>query len=160
MSTIDKQIQKYRSRYNTHQLKIIDESIDAFIKTRTSGKISNSVLLREYIYWEKYKPQRVIAGLKTYLNKQCYVDKKNEKYARGIIRLMTDEQVNDTQVYTNGELAEMILELKKKIIGGCNICKGAGYLFDDIDKSIVRSCKCLLEFKKKRQELLRENRGY
>jgi len=156
---INKQIQKYRMRYSSHQLKIIDEAISAFVKTRTSGKINDSVLLREYIWWLKYAPQRVIAGLKTYLNKQSYVDKKNERYVRGIIRLMTTEQVKNTQMYTEGELAEMILELKKKTVETCKICKGTGYLFNKIDNGVVITCKCLIEFKRRRAELLKENRG-
>ncbi|MFX0084250.1 MAG: hypothetical protein ACFFAU_01150 [Candidatus Hodarchaeota archaeon] len=158
-SNTDKQIQTYRERYNAYQLKIIDEAIEAFGKTRQGGKIAPTVLLREYIWWEKYHPQRVVAGLKVYLNKQCYVDKKNERYARGIIRLMTDEAVKNTQMYSNDELVEMILDLKKKIIGSCEICNHTGYLFDKIDSGIAKACKCLIEFKKKRAELLRENRG-
>lgn len=157
----NKKIQTYRLRYNQYYLEVIDEVIARFSGTRKCGKISPTVLMREYEYWNKYPVKKVIAALKIYLNKQCYVDNKNERYIRGIIRNITDEQVDDVELFTTEQLVTILKDLKKKIIDSCSECGGSGYELGglDTDTPVARTCRCIIKFKKERDKLIKVKNG-
>lgn len=86
------QIENLRNRYLEEQLKVIDEYFDILRRTRKNGKIADSVILKIYKEWEKFKPDTVIYGLKVYINNPKYHDKK-ENYCYGIMRNATAEEV-------------------------------------------------------------------
>lgn len=82
-----------RARYTSEQLLDIDAAVADFARTRKGGKIADSVVAREYEYWEGFPPEQVAAGLRTYVEKRYALKRngggeatKTEKYARGIIR--------------------------------------------------------------------------
>lgn len=59
---------------------------EAIASTRKGKKVSESVILKQLKQWEKFPPRQVHTGIKAYLDKQCHVQGKNEKYLLGIIR--------------------------------------------------------------------------
>lgn len=86
------QIKDLRLKYSEPQLKIIDEYLDILRWTRRGGKIADSVILKIYKQWEKFKPDVVIHSLQIYVNNPKYHDKK-ENYCYGIMRNAKDEDV-------------------------------------------------------------------
>ncbi len=86
------QISNLRGRYSTQQLKIIDEYLDILRWTRKSGVIAESVILKIYKEWEKFRPESVIYGLQTYIKNPKYHDKR-ENYCYGIMRNATAEEI-------------------------------------------------------------------
>ena len=86
------QIKDLRLRYSESQLKSIDEYLDILRWTRKNGKIADSVILKIYKAWEKFKPDVVIHSLQIYTNNPKYHDKK-EQYCYGIMRNAKDEDV-------------------------------------------------------------------
>ena len=79
------QIYDLRGRYSPDQLKTIDEYFSILRWTRKGGKIADSVILKIYIEWEKFKPEVVIHALRTYIKNPAYHDKQ-EAYCYGIMR--------------------------------------------------------------------------
>jgi hypothetical protein len=80
------EIQERRSRYTPEQLQVIDSAIAAFQSTRKRGRITDSVILAEFVWWEDHDSGSVVEGLRTYVAKGYAAEGKGEKYARGIIR--------------------------------------------------------------------------
>ncbi|MSU01886.1 Lin1244/Lin1753 domain-containing protein [Tissierella pigra] len=89
---VDLQIKNLRLRYSESQIKIIDEYFDILRWTRKNGKIADSVIVKIYTEWEKFKPDTVIYGLNVYINNPKYHDKR-ENYCYGIMRNAKDEEV-------------------------------------------------------------------
>ena len=87
------QISNLRIRYSSIQLKVIDNYLDILRWTRKNGKIADSVILKIYTEWEKFKQDTVIYGLSIYINNPKYHDKK-ENYCYGIMRNAKSEDVN------------------------------------------------------------------
>ena len=87
------QIKNLRLKYSDIQLKIIDEYLDILSWTRKNGKIADSVILKIYTEWEKFKPDTVIYGLSIYVTNPKYHDKK-ENYCYGIMRNAKAEDIN------------------------------------------------------------------
>jgi DNA-binding transcriptional MocR family regulator len=79
--TPEEEILTLRSRYTPEQLKTVDAALDAFRSTRKTGRMADSIVLRELTYWQAYEPAQVIQALQTYLQKG-----KDERYLRGILR--------------------------------------------------------------------------
>ncbi|WP_432408538.1 helix-turn-helix domain-containing protein [Wukongibacter sp. M2B1] len=86
------QIENLRIRYSEDQLKTIDDYIDILRWTRKHGKIADSVILKIYEEWDKFKTSVVIYALKVYVENPNHHDKK-ENYCYGIMRNATAEQV-------------------------------------------------------------------
>ncbi|MDR7856034.1 hypothetical protein [Tissierella sp.] len=86
------QIRNLRLRYSDSHLKILDEYFDILRWTRKNGRIADSVILKIYTEWEKFKPDTVIYGLNVYINNPKYHDKR-ENYCYGIMRNAKDEEV-------------------------------------------------------------------
>ncbi|HHX61783.1 MAG TPA: hypothetical protein GX707_13930 [Epulopiscium sp.] len=86
------QIKDLRLRYSESQLQNIDEYLDVLRWTRKNGNIADSVILKIYKAWEKFKPDVVIHSLQIYINNPKYHDKK-EQYCYGIMRNAKDEDV-------------------------------------------------------------------
>lgn len=91
--TVKEQIAVQRQRYNTEQLKVIDDFLDILKYTRRGGKIADNVILKIYESWNKYEVQKVIFGLNKYNNNPNLHDKK-ENYVQGIIRNCTAEEIH------------------------------------------------------------------
>lgn len=85
-TTTLEEIVEERSRYSPEQLTIIDKAIDAFRSTRRTNRLADSVILTECRWWKTHAVDHVVEGLRTYVEKDCAADGKDEKYARGIIR--------------------------------------------------------------------------
>ena len=81
---IPDKILSLRERYSHQEL--INQAFNAIALTRKSGKVSDSVLLKQLQEWGKYPVGQVESGIQTYLNKNCAADGKGEKYLLGIIR--------------------------------------------------------------------------
>ncbi|WP_110926838.1 hypothetical protein [Bacillus massiliglaciei] len=91
---IPSQIENLRHRYSNSQLKIIDDYLEMIRHTRSSGKISDSVILKMYQDWDKYPEKRVEYGVKTHLENSAFHSKK-ENYTLGIIRnIKVDEAIS------------------------------------------------------------------
>jgi len=67
---------------------------EALASTRKYKKFSDSVILKQLQQWEKFPLQRIHTGIRTYLNKQCHLQGKDEKYLMGIIRNSTSDLIN------------------------------------------------------------------
>lgn len=73
--------------FPTEKDKALFQSVkEAFASTRKGKKISASVILKQLKQWEKFPLQQIHNGIHTYLDKQCHMQGKNEKYLLGIIR--------------------------------------------------------------------------
>lgn len=101
------QIENLRNRYLEEQLKVIDEYFDVLRWTRKNGKIADSVILKIYKEWEKFKPDTVIYGLKVYINNPKHHDKK-ENYCYGIMRNATAEEVASNKNKGGGKYGDRI----------------------------------------------------
>lgn len=64
----------------------IEQAFRAIASTRKLNRIADSVKLRILQGWNKYPADRVMAGIKTYLEKGYADQGKDEKYLLGIIR--------------------------------------------------------------------------
>ncbi len=73
-------------RYTPEQQALIRECIACLKTTRRSGKIADSLLLAELGRWDKVDVERVMHGIRIYMNKEYYLKNKNGKYLWGIIR--------------------------------------------------------------------------
>lgn len=69
---------------------LFDQAIEAISSTRKSGKVKNTVILSMLKDWEKYPPEQVERGIKTYLEKAYHLESKREEYLLGIIRNQKD----------------------------------------------------------------------
>ncbi|MFO7816561.1 MAG: hypothetical protein R6V39_02605, partial [Desulfovibrionales bacterium] len=65
---------------------LIDKCFSAIASTRKSGKVADSVLLTQLQKWEKYPPEQVEAGIRTYLDRDYAGQSRGESYLLGIIR--------------------------------------------------------------------------
>jgi len=65
---------------------LIDRAFQAIASTRKNGKVADSVIFAQLKKWELYPVEHVIAGIKTYLEKDYAGDGKAENYLLGIIR--------------------------------------------------------------------------
>lgn len=97
--------QKLLSRYTHEQQELIIQYWNTVRFTRKSGKIADSVKLREMEYWAKYPVDVVIEALKIHIAKY---QTKTEDYTRGIIRRLAREKEmggghNATPKRTNSE---------------------------------------------------------
>ncbi|WP_222705389.1 hypothetical protein [Bacillus testis] len=88
---IPSQIENLRVRYSENQLKVIDDYLAIIVHTRTSGKISDSVILKMYETWDKHPAICVEYGLKTHAENPALHSKK-ENYTLGIIRNTSAEE--------------------------------------------------------------------
>lgn len=98
--TDKEQIKVQRQRYNTEQLKVIDQFFNILKYTRKSCKMADSVILKIYQSWNKHEVQKVIYGIGVYINNPSLHD-KNEKYVLGIIRNSTTEEINRKEFKNN-----------------------------------------------------------
>ena len=73
-----------KERYSDQDL--IDEVFQAFASTRKSNTVADSVLLAQLQKWERYPVEKVEAGIRVYLEKDCAGQGKREAYLLGIIR--------------------------------------------------------------------------
>jgi len=85
------QIENLRQRYSLDQLKIIDNYLEMIRHTRISGKMSKSVILGMYEYWDKHPDICVEYGLKTHTDNVAYHSRK-ENYTFGIIKNTTADE--------------------------------------------------------------------
>jgi len=105
-NNISLQIKNLRKRYPDSQLKTIDEYLCILRWTRQNGKIADSVILKIYQEWEKFKPDKVIYALEIYINNPKYHDKK-ENYCYGIMRNAKDSEVyQEEREDTNGKIVD------------------------------------------------------
>ena len=66
--------------------KLIDGAFHAIASTRKSNRVADSILLAQLKKWDRYPVAQVEAGIRTYLQKDCAGQGKNEAYLLGIIR--------------------------------------------------------------------------
>lgn len=73
-------------KFTGEEKNLIDQLLEAVASTRKTGKIADSVKTSILQHLQKYPRQQVIAGCRTYLDKQYHLEGKSEKYLYGIIR--------------------------------------------------------------------------
>lgn len=78
------QVSFLQEKYSDRNL--IDQCFKAISSTRKSNRISDSVKLSILQRWDKYPVNQVMAGIKTYVEKNYAEQGKDEKYLLGIIR--------------------------------------------------------------------------
>jgi len=76
------------SRYCEPHQRVIKKYFETLKKTRRSGKIADSVLIKEMKYWERFPQEVVVEGLTIHIKKY---PQKREAYTRGIIRQLNRE---------------------------------------------------------------------
>lgn len=79
-------------RYSEPQIDWLDALVALFRSTRKSGKIADSILLKEMDYWSKFDVPVVMAAIDRYNEHDCAAEGKAEKYFRGILRGIAREQ--------------------------------------------------------------------
>lgn len=81
---ISSEILNLRKKYPDQNL--IDGAFQAIASTRKSNRVAESILLTQLKKWERYPVAQVEAGIRTYLQKDCAGEGKDEAYLLGIIR--------------------------------------------------------------------------
>ena len=81
---ISSKISSLRERYSDQE--IIDQAFQAISSTRNTNLIADSVKLKILQSWGKYPVASVMAGIRTYLEKDYARQDKDENYLLGIIR--------------------------------------------------------------------------
>lgn len=109
--TIKQQIKEQRQRYDTEQLKLIDNFFDVLKCTRRGNKLADSVILKIYNSWSKYEVQKVIYGIDIYINNPSLHDKK-ENYVLGIIRNSTAAEINRGGMKNESNIRNHIQNIK------------------------------------------------
>jgi hypothetical protein len=153
---MEDKIKELRSRYSEVLLLVIDEAIKNFSATRKGNNIAERKIIREYEYWVKYPISKIIGAMSTYNAKKCYLEGKDERYLRGIIRNINQNEIKKLRLFNEEQLEELFKKLKDETIGQCKKCKD-GYIFDLKNKLIVIKCSCMREFENKKLKVLKEN---
>jgi hypothetical protein len=65
---------------------LYSRTIEAITSTRKTNRISPSVILQFLQTIQKYPEAQILAGMRTYLKKECAGQGKGEKYLLAIIR--------------------------------------------------------------------------
>lgn len=106
---IRSEISILQERYTDREL--INQCFVAISSTRKSNSISDSVILSTLRSWEIYPLESVMVGIKTYLDKECHKQGKNEKYLLGIIRnSSTVQNMNEPQSQTMKSTGSQVLD--------------------------------------------------
>ena len=74
----------FLDRYSNRDL--IERAFDAIRSTRKSGKVADSVLLKQLEAWGRYPAAQVEGGIRVFLEKSYAGEGKDEKYLLGVIR--------------------------------------------------------------------------
>lgn len=77
-------------RYSQTQIEVIKNYWDTIRWTRSTGKVSDGIKLKELVFWDKYPVETVIQALQTHTHKH---PNTKEHYTRGIIRNLSKGQV-------------------------------------------------------------------
>jgi len=85
------QISALKERYPSQEL--IDQAFEAIRLTRKKGRLAPSIILDQLQSWERFPPEQVEVGIRTYLEKGYSEKGKREKYLLGIIRNQKTEAV-------------------------------------------------------------------
>ncbi|PNQ78896.1 hypothetical protein [Paenibacillus sp. F4] len=85
------EIENFRSRYSPEHLKLVDEYLDFIRETRTTRRISDSIIHKIMAYFDKYSFVRVEYAIRTHMN---MTEKKSaqEAYTFGIVRKTTEQE--------------------------------------------------------------------
>ena len=65
---------------------LFNQTIKAISSVRKTGRVSPKVILTQLKAWEKYPVAQVLEGMRVYLSKGYYRERKKENYLLGIIR--------------------------------------------------------------------------
>ncbi len=79
-------------RYSSAEKETIREAFQAIARTRTSGKVKDSILISELSYWSEFETWKVIGGIRKYIDEEHFLAGKKENYLRGIIRNFRPEE--------------------------------------------------------------------
>jgi len=154
----DEVLLKRINRYNVFYRIIIYNVFNKLMNLRKSKNISNNIINSEMLYWEKFETKRVIASLCIYIRKEYYKQNKNEKYIRGIIRMIDDKQIENIQLFDDKQLDKIQNKIRTSTISECKRCLGKGYVYVNKDsKAAFKECDCVRIFKQKRTELTLAN---
>lgn len=85
-----------RERYSESQLTVLDQTFDAIRSTRKTGRVADTILLREMRYWAGFEPEEVVQACHTYLEKGYASEGKREEYLRGILRGLARDEAQPT----------------------------------------------------------------
>lgn len=94
--TPGEELEALRERYSESQLTVLDQTFEAIRSTRKTGKVADSILLREMRYWAGFEPEEVVQACHTYLEKGYAGAGKREEYLRGILRGVVKERGQST----------------------------------------------------------------
>ena len=111
----EEKINTLRSRYNSSQLEKIDQYFDCLKHTRKSGKLSQSIIVKEMEYWSRFSVDIVIHSLEIHITK--HPDKK-EEYTRGIMRRVNEEGIKPFAVPKKKTVDELIQRHRWPLVGG------------------------------------------
>lgn len=153
---MEDKIKELRSRYSEVLLIVIDSAILNFCSTRKGHNVAERKIVREYEYWAKEKISKVIGAMIVYNTKKCCLKGCDEKYLRGIIRNINENEIKKLSLFTDEQLDIILKNLRDETIGKCTICKD-GYNFDLKNKLTVIKCKCLKDFENRKLRILKEN---
>ena len=156
---MDDKIKELRSRYSEVLLIILDSAIINFSATRKGHNVAERKIVREYEYWAKFPISKVIGAMVVYNTKKCYLKGCDEKYLRGIVRNINENEIKKLRLFTDEQLEDVLKKVKEETIGKCSLCK-EGYIFDLKNKLTVIKCKCLKEFENKKLKILKENNAW
>lgn len=153
---MEDKIKELRSRYSEVMLIVLDSAIFNFSATRKGHNVAERKIIREYQYWAKFPISKVIGAMIVYNTKKCYLKGCDEKYLRGIIRNINDNEIKKLRLFTDEQLEEIFKNIKEDTIGKCTLCK-EGYIFDFKVRPTAIKCKCLKDFENKKLKILKEN---
>lgn len=94
-------------RYSEHDIGLITDALKAIATTRKHGKISDNVRDAILMKWDSVSVEKVISGIKLYLDKGYHVDGKDEKYLWGIIRNQEPPPAQKSEFVRSGAIGNI-----------------------------------------------------
>lgn len=95
-------------KFSDEEQRILSDALKAIGSTRKSGRIAESVQNGISGRLSSYPQAAVLAGCRTYLEKNCAAEGKDEKYLLGIVRRLSKNGFShsqEPQIKTPGQLA-------------------------------------------------------
>jgi len=90
-------ISELQTRYTDQEL--IDQAFQAISSTRKTGRIADTVKFKILDSWNHFPVNQIQAGIKTYLEKECFKQGKKEEYLLGIIRNIQTSEIRTAPAF-------------------------------------------------------------
>jgi hypothetical protein len=92
----------FLQKFSAENQELLSEVVNAVSSTRKSGKVADSILDKLASQLSAYPQPHVLAGCRTYIEKDYAAEGKNERYLVGIIRQLAKRNGDGQRPALNG----------------------------------------------------------